>query len=302
MQTPFPKRIISLVPSQTELLFDLGLNEEVIGITKFCIHPAEWFKTKTRVGGTKTVNIEKVKALQPDLIIANKEENVKDQIEALKETTTVYVSDIATLEDALDMIRQVGQLVGKQERADEIVEKINKGFEQLGNFNNPYSTFNFKRNTLGEAAHQLTHSTPSSTIKAAYLIWKDPYMAVGGDTFINDMMERCGFENIFKHITRYPEVIIDPLLRNTPSSFLPPIHNQQTTLNTTLPSINYENCELLLLSSEPFPFKQKHIDELQHLLPRSKIVLVDGEMFSWYGSRLLFAAEYFQKLISELNK
>ncbi|MEJ7684745.1 MAG: helical backbone metal receptor [Segetibacter sp.] len=84
----FPKRIVSLVPSQTELLYSLGLDEEVIGITKFCIHPDKWFRSKQHVGGTKTVKKDVVKALQPDLIIANKEENVKEQIEELAANST----------------------------------------------------------------------------------------------------------------------------------------------------------------------------------------------------------------------
>src|SRR4030095_12924514 len=101
------QRIISLVPSQTELLFDLGLEEEVIGITKFCVHPEQWFRTKTRVGGTKNINIEKIISLKPDLVIANKEENVKEQIQALEQFTQVYVSDVKNLADALNMILEI---------------------------------------------------------------------------------------------------------------------------------------------------------------------------------------------------
>ena len=114
----FPlRRIISLVPSQTELLYDLGLEEEVVGITKFCVHPPEWFQSKARVGGTKTIHFEKIKALQPDLIIGNKEENEREQIEALAECFPVWMSDIATLEDALDMMLRVGALVDRPEQA-----------------------------------------------------------------------------------------------------------------------------------------------------------------------------------------
>src|ERR1700741_3198050 len=94
-----PQRIISLVPSQTELLFDLGLDKEVVGITKFCVHPPEWFQTKTRVGGTKQLKIDLIKQLQPDLIIANKEENVKEQIEELEKHFPVWISDVNNLED-----------------------------------------------------------------------------------------------------------------------------------------------------------------------------------------------------------
>jgi ABC-type Fe3+-hydroxamate transport system substrate-binding protein len=247
----YPRRIISLVPSQTELLFDLGLDEEVIGLTKFCVHPNEWFTTKTRVGGTKTVHIEKVKSLRPDLIIANKEENVKEQIEELKQLAPVYVTDISNLEDALPMIIDIGNLTNRLEQASALKDQIESGFNELSAFIRQQS---------------------SSPIKTAYLIWKDPYMAAGSGTFINDMLERCGFENVFHESGRYPEIEISELASL--------------------------NCQLLLLSSEPYPFKQKHIDELQPLLPHVEIVLADGEMFSWYGSRLLYAIHYFKKLIA----
>lgn len=237
-------RIISLVPSQTELLADLGLDKEVVGITKFCIHPEHWFRSKTRVGGTKQVNIDIVHQLQPDLIIANKEENVKEQIEALAEKYPVWISDINNLDDALVMIRETGLMTGKQIAAQKITEQIAEGFAAL--------------------------TTPGYKLRTCYLIWKDPYMTVGSDTFIHSMLEAAGFENVFSERKRYPVIKIEDLKQS--------------------------GCELLLLSSEPFPFKQQHIDELQQQLPKTKIMLVDGEMFSWYGSRLLQAPAYFQKL------
>ncbi|HEX5152407.1 MAG TPA: helical backbone metal receptor [Parafilimonas sp.] len=239
------QRIISLVPSQTELLYDLGLDEEVIGITKFCVHPEKWFRTKTRIGGTKNINIEKILSLEPDLVIANKEENVKEQIEALQKSTKVYVSDVANLADAKNMILHVGGLVGRRLQAGSLVAAIESNFSKL---------------------ETIRHDK----IPAAYFIWRDPYMAAGGDTFINDMMNHCGFENIFRNQLRYPEIAIE--------------------------EIKARGCKIILLSSEPFPFKQKHIDELQPLLPETKMLLVNGEMFSWYGSRLLYAPDYFRQL------
>jgi ABC-type Fe3+-hydroxamate transport system substrate-binding protein len=242
-----PQRIISLVPSQTELLYDLGLNEEIAGITKFCVHPEEWFRTKTKVGGTKQLKIDIIHELKPDLIIANKEENVKEQVEELAKYYPVWISDINNLGNAFDMIEQIGLITGKLNKSKEIIASIKKEFSQLKLINSP----------LG----------PRGT---AYLIWQKPYMTVGGDTFIHSMMEAAGFENIFADKKRYPEISADDL----------PV----------------TSCQLLLLSSEPFPFNQKHIEELQPLLPDTKIVLVDGEMFSWYGSRLLLAPGYFKKL------
>jgi ABC-type Fe3+-hydroxamate transport system substrate-binding protein len=239
-----PRRIISLVPSQTELLFDLGLNEEVAGITKFCVHPNEWFHSKTRVGGTKQLKIDTIHGLNPDLLLANKEENVKEQVEELANHYPVWVSDVNDPEDAYEMMRQIGIMTDKTSGSIDIISNIKANFSRL--------------------------STPGSRLSTAFLIWRNPYMTVGGDTFIHSMLEAAGFENIFKHLTRYPEVSIDDL---------------QTA-----------GCQLLLLSSEPFPFKQKHIDELKTHLPQTKIILVDGEMFSWYGSRMLRAAGYFLKI------
>ncbi len=274
-------RIISLVPSQTELLYDLGLNEEVIGITKFCIHPTGWFRSKQRIGGTKTVNINLIKTLKPDLIIANKEENVKEQIEQLRGIAPVFVSDINTLEKALEMIKSIGKLVNKQNTANELITKIEEAFKQLIPVNQKINT--------------------------AYFIWKNPYMAAGGDTFIHNMLNRCGFINIFQNTNRYPEVSVG---KYSISNFEPSINNSilspdsyynDSDPSTVITHPSTAGCELLLLSSEPYPFKQKHIDELQLLLPNCKILLVDGEMFSWYGSRLLEAAEYFKSLIDQIQ-
>ncbi|GAA4750683.1 helical backbone metal receptor [Flavisolibacter ginsenosidimutans] len=244
-----PQRIVSLVPSQTELLFHLGLREEVVGITKFCVHPQEWFRTKTRIGGTKTLNFEKIKSLQPDLILANKEENTQEQVEELAKHFPVWVSDVNTLEDALYMISAVGEITGRKEKATTLIEQIQTGFTSL-------QTQDVKR-------------------KMAYLIWKEPYMTVGGDTFIHDLLTRAGFENIFQNKNRYPVIGVEELL--------------------------IASCQLLILSSEPYPFRQKHIEELQKQLPNTKIILADGEMFSWYGSRLLHAPAYFLQLREQIE-
>jgi len=245
--TNIPKRIISLVPSQTELLFDLGLDEEVIGITKFCIHPAAWFYTKTRVGGTKSLHIKIIDELEPDLIIANKEENDQDQITELMNHYPVWISDVNDPASAYDMITVLGAICGKEDRSMSLINQVKKNFATLP---------------------PLVKSKDSRS--ACYLIWRNPYMTIGGDTFIHKMLETAGFDNIYGSANRYPELSIDEL-RNS-------------------------NCKYLLLSSEPYPFKQKHIEELQQELPQTTILLVDGEMFSWYGSRLIKAPAYFEQL------
>lgn len=242
-----PGRIVSLVPSQTELLADLGLDEEVVGITKFCIHPDAWFRSKARIGGTKDVHPERVAALKPDLIIANKEENVREQIEALSAIAPVWVSDIRVLDDALEMIRNVGWITGTTDPAVEIANRIDDGIRGIS-FRKRFTT--------------------------AYGIWRAPWMWAGGDTFIHDMLARCGFDNVLHDQPRYPEVSLEALRALNP--------------------------ELVLLSSEPYPFKEKHIAEVQAAVPDAKILLVDGEMFSWYGSRLLHAPEYLAGLVHSL--
>jgi ABC-type Fe3+-hydroxamate transport system substrate-binding protein len=239
-----PQRIISLVPSQTELLYDLGLEKEVVGITKFCIHPDQWFRNKTRVGGTRQLKMELIHQLQPDLIIANKEENVKEQIEELEKHFPVWISDVNNLPGAYEMITQIGSIVSKEKAAQEINSRIKDNFAEL-------QTGNYQPQTV-------------------YLIWQDPFMTVGGDTFIHSMLDAAGFFNLYGNKKRYPEITIEDLRSASPA--------------------------LLFLSSEPFPFKEKQAKELQELLPETRVILVDGELFSWYGSRLMRAPAYFSRL------
>lgn len=293
-----PQRIISLVPSQTELLFDLGLDKEVAGITKFCIHPDEWFRSKIKVGGTKKVKPDIIAGLNPDLIIANKEENVQEQVEELAKHYPVWVSEVNTLTDAIHMISELGRITFTYEKATTLIREIEQRFNELeiikarleepgiskkeSNKESQIESEKENQDILIErfntnAGLPLKGSslkTPGSQLplnnSTAYLIWKDPYMTVGGDTFINEMLQYCGLFNSFSHLSRYPVISIDQL---------------QTT-----------HLQYLLLSSEPYPFSPKHIEELQQQLPATKILLVDGEMFSWYGSRLLKSPLYFKKL------
>lgn len=250
------QRIISLVPSQTELLHDLGLGEQVIGITKFCVHPEDWFRTKTKLGGTKQVRTALIRELQPDLILANKEENQREQVEELALHFPVWISDVHSLEDAFDMIGSIGRITHTADWAEKMITAIQDNFSTL-NIGHP------------KAGYQ---NPPRP--RAAYLIWKNPWMTVGGDTFIHSMLKAAGFDNLFSGRTRYPE--------------------------TSIEEIGAAGCEYLLLSSEPFPFKKTHGEELQRLLPETKVLLVDGEMFSWYGSRMLLAPAYFRTLREQL--
>ncbi|MDF2438090.1 MAG: cobalamin-binding protein [Bacteroidota bacterium] len=290
IEIPFPpKRIISLVPSQTELLYDLGLRDEVVGITKFCVHPEEWFRSKARVGGTKKYDFDKIKALQPDLIIGNKEENEKEQIEELMKLYPVWMSDIYTLKDALAMIVSIGSLTGKSAEAINLKLDIESRFNkfkqfQIPDFKSDVKSFDdeFGKKEV-QSANVNTYSTSSPNTRlqtpdltTAYFIWRKPYMVAGHDTFINEMLNLCGMENVFTEKTsRYPEVSIAEIIEKKP--------------------------EVILLSSEPYPFKEQHVKEFSEMLPDAKIKIVDGEIFSWYGSRLLKAPGYFSELVKELR-
>ncbi|SHO64072.1 ABC transporter substrate-binding protein [Algoriphagus zhangzhouensis] len=240
LQKP-PQRIISLVPSQTELLIDLGLVDRLVGVTKFCIHPTYIKKEKAIIGGTKNYRFDVIQSLNPDLIIGNKEENEKEGIEKLMEDYPVWMSDIFNLEDSLSMIRELGSLLDVKDKAESIASRIAKDFE------NPIP---FKGT-------------------AVYLIWDNPIMTAGQGTFINVMLKLSGFNNLVQ-TDRYPQMEMEDIKELNP--------------------------EYLLLSSEPFPFKEKHVEIFKSHFPNTQILLVDGEMFSWYGSRLLKSRKYFESL------
>lgn len=246
-----PKRIVSLVPSQTELLVDLGLEDSIVGVTKFCVHPNHLRKSKTIVGGTKNVHFKKIKALQPDIILCNKEENTKEIVEACEQIATTHVSNIFTIQDNIELIKQYGMIFNCHEKSEAISKAIKTESQTFQNY-----IQNHKQ------------------LKVAYFIWKNPWMASGSNTFINHLLDINNYQNVFASKERYPEVILEQLQE--------------------------ENPEVIFLSSEPFPFKEKHLQELQQEFPNSRIILVDGEMFSWYGSRLIKAFDYFKKLRERL--
>jgi len=245
-----PMRIVSLVPSQTELLYYLGLDAEVVGQTLFCIHPAEQHQSKPRIGGTKKLNIDKIRALQPDLIIGNKEENERSQIEVLEKEFPVWMSDITSLDDALVMIEQIGTLVNQHSRATDLAQTIRSQF----------------------AALQLS----TQPLHVLYLIWREPWMGAAHDTFIGYVLQAAGWQNVLQapRYQRYPQLNASDIASLDP--------------------------DIIMLSSEPYPFKEQHLRELKMISPGSRVLLVDGELFSWYGSRLLHTADYLRSLQVQL--
>lgn len=247
-----PKRIISLVPSQTELLYDLGLEDRLVGITKFCIHPYHIKSTKKIVGGTKNIKLEKIKELQPDIILCNKEENTKEIVETLEKLFPVHVSDVKNIDESLEMITQYGKIFRCNTEASKINDKIRFHLKDFQEF-------------IKDIPVQ----------KVAYFIWRKPWMAAGKDTFINYLLNLCKFENIYESHGRYPEVEIKKIrLQGDP--------------------------DIVMLSSEPYPFKEEHAFELGRCTHHAKTVFVDGEYFSWYGSRLAKAFDYFKQLHKSL--
>ncbi|MCK9480482.1 MAG: helical backbone metal receptor [Bacteroidia bacterium] len=242
-----PKRIVSIVPSQTELLYALGCAETVVGQTVFCVHPYDKFKNAVKIGGPKKLNIDKIIALKPDLVIANKEENLKEEVAVLEPYCPVWVSDIVNLEDALAMICSIGQICDKEHQASQLIAKIENGFS--------IKNYEYKHTCI-------------------YMIWRNPYMVVGGGTFINDMLSRGGFANLCENMSRYPQLLLEQMQMFNP--------------------------DVVFLSSEPYPFKEKHIAEFEKIFPKSNIMLVDGEMFTWYGSRLQYSSQYFNTIKARL--
>jgi len=185
-----PKRIISLVPSQSEYLWDIGLQRELVGITKFCIHPTSMFQKLTRVGGTKQLHFEVIQQLNPDLIVGNKEENTIEDITKLQETYPVWLSDINSISDALAMMETLAYITGKQDTHQTLQLKIIEALEKSRNY--------FKN------------------MRVAYAIWKDPWMFAGSETYIHSVLNHLGFKNVVEKLPRYPELTVEQLNQYDP--------------------------------------------------------------------------------------
>lgn len=241
-----PSRIVSLVPSQTELLVDLGLRDAIVGITKFCVKPKGLRREKQVVGGTKQVHLDKIQALQPDIILCNKEENTKEMVTALEAIAPVWVSVVKTIPDALQLITDFGALFQQEENAENLRDKITKAYLSL-----------------------IEHTAANRKKKVAYVIWKSPWMLAGKDTFIDAMLHAQGMENcVDADAGRYPEVTME----------------------------TFGQADVIMLSSEPFPFKEEDAHHFRKQFPSAKVLLVDGAMYSWYGSRLVYAFPYLEQL------
>jgi ABC-type Fe3+-hydroxamate transport system substrate-binding protein len=243
-----PRRIVSIVPSQSEYLWDLGLHNELVGVTKFCIHPPGLRRSAANIGGTKKLLIQKILDLKPDLVIGNKEENDILQIEQLKTKVPVWMSDIVSIDDAVQMMEQLGIMVGKEKEASKLVGQIRAALETVR------GVFNGQR--------------------VAYFIWSRPYMFAGSNTFIDSVLNHMGLVNAVGSLVRYPVLEIEDLQNAHP--------------------------DYCFLSSEPYPFNDSHAKTIGSLLTDSKVLVVDGEIFSWYGSRLIKMPDYIRALKARL--
>ncbi len=242
-----PERIVCLVPSITELLHDLGLADKVVGRTKFCIFPNDGFPNAKIIGGTKNIHLDKILALNPDLVIANKEENVKEQVMSLRSDTNVFTTIVKNTAEALKMIGDIGSITGQIQEAENMVSQ----------FRSRFASFN-----------------RTSQYKMVYLIWRKPYMTIGGDTFISSFMEDFGFINCYREENRYPEIDLDHIKDLKP--------------------------DIILLSSEPFPFSENHLKEISEQTGITTS-LIDGSICSWYGSRMLKAQDFFETFVQQIE-
>jgi len=250
-----PCRIVSLVPSLTELVCDLGLEDALVGLTKFCVHPEHIYRSRKRVGGTKDFKADLISELRPDFIIGNKEENPRSQILELAKSIPTWVTDVNDVKSAIEMIEGLGEVLRAREKSKELVNNIAQGFSALEKV-----------------------KPEGSMPTALYLIWKNPYMAAGTDTFISSMMGEIGLRNALSAMGakgfRYPRLDLETMAALRP--------------------------DFILLSSEPYPFKKTDAEALTPYCHKAPY-LVDGEAFSWYGSRMLKSIPILNRLVKSIG-
>lgn len=251
-------RIVCLVPSITELLCELGLGEQLVGRTGFCVHPWETVRTIPKVGGTKDLKLEKIRELAPTHVVVNVDENRREDAEALAEfVPEVVVTHPLGPRDNLALYRQMGEAFGREAEAERLCAEFERAYERVASGERP------RRDVL-------------------YLIWKDPWMTVSPDTYIAQTLALfnwhvrapysfCSPEGDKESTDRYPEVDLAGLAGGV---------------------------DRVLLSSEPFHFKREHLAEVAALVPGADVSLIDGEMTSWYGSRAIAGLDYMLEYVS----
>jgi len=250
-------RLVSLCPSLTELVFDLGRGDDLVGRTKFCVHPAGRVERVESVGGTKNPKVARIVELAPDLVLLNEEENRREDAEALAAAgVRCHASFPRDVDDTARMVRDVGAALDRRDAAERIASDIERRAARV------------RESALG-----------APPVRYAYLIWRNPWMVAGGDTFVTAMLALPGGVNVFAaHEERYPTVTPEQLAAASPDA--------------------------VLLSSEPFPFKDKHADELAAAtgIPRARMHFVDGEYLTWHGSRTPGGIDYAERVIDAVRE
>jgi ABC-type Fe3+-hydroxamate transport system substrate-binding protein len=250
-------RIVSLVPSITELLFDLGLQSNLVGRTGFCIHPKDLVRKVPKVGGTKTIDLARIKRLHPTHLVVNIDENPRGMVEEIaKFVPHVVVTHPRAPRDNLDLYRLLGGIFSRQEQAEALCRRFEHAYDEVA--------------TIGA-------SWPRQQV--LYLIWKAPWMTVSSDTYISRMLATVGWDTVAPNSSsRYPTVDLTP-------QFLAKV-------------------DFVLLSSEPYTFRERHCVEVLDALPersRTRVALIDGSMTSWYGSRAIPGLTYLREFRQSLN-
>lgn len=250
-------KLVSLCPSLTELVFALERGDELVGITRFCVHPAEGVHGIEQVGGTKDPDVARIAALAPDLVLMNREENRVEDAAALRAAgLRVHDSMPRTLAETAAMVRSIGEALGRSGAAESLARDIEE-----------------------RAAGVRRRAQRAPRVRFAYLIWRKPWMSINADTFAHALLELAGGANVFgERPVRYPEVTAEALAEAEPA--------------------------LVLLASEPFPFEERHADELARLtgLARERFALADGEYLSWHGSRTPDGIDYAAGLIERARR
>jgi len=243
-----PRRIVSLIPSTTETLCALGLADALVGITVYCREPTALLREKTRIGGEKDPDLEKIRALTPDLVIANVEENHAEHVATLRAWgIPVWVTYPRTVADGIKMVRELGAVTGTAARAADIADELDELY--------------------AAARARLVGRAP---VPVFYAIWREPYMTIGHDTYVHDMLRVCGGANVFAdRPDRYPTVTLDEIAARRPA--------------------------VILLPDEPFRFRPRHARDFE--ASQARVHLVDGKPFSWHGPRIAEALRTIPQLL-----
>jgi ABC-type Fe3+-citrate transport system substrate-binding protein len=262
-------RIVSLVPSITEALCMLGLQDSIVGVTDFCTAPAEELRQKARLGGTKNPDLRRVSDLRPDLVIVNTDEN---RLTTAQELEALGLKILVTQTDSLDQVEaawtQLGEATGTQALAARERDLISQARE---------------RNR-----QRLQHEP---RLTALIMVWKSPWMASGSGTYMESLLQSCGIDNVLANIkTKWVRVAL---------TTKPPAEARATLAKPaySLPRVP----DVVLLPTEPFAFNESHLDDFAHLLPRERVHVIDGELLSWWLSRTVEALEHFYQLHQRLT-